>query len=146
MCKLLLRIAQMPEADVLHARSLAADLLGWETRGPGDTANAMRRIATRTASPTAPSGRSGTGRRSACGPTSSAPSRLPTPPNARGNSGSWPMTSRSPPGSPGLITLRWLRLKLLFARAVRPPEWMRRLWTRERRPEAADRRRRVSRG
>lgn len=47
MCKLLLRVAQMPEADVLHARSLAADLLGWETRGPGDTANAMRRIATR---------------------------------------------------------------------------------------------------
>lgn len=37
----------MPEADVLEARSLAAQLLGWETRGPGDTANAMRRIATR---------------------------------------------------------------------------------------------------
>jgi hypothetical protein len=47
MCKTCLRVSQMPEADVLHAKSLAADLLGWETRGPGDTANAMRRIATR---------------------------------------------------------------------------------------------------
>jgi hypothetical protein len=37
----------MPEADVLRARSMASDLLSWETRGPGDTANAMRRIATR---------------------------------------------------------------------------------------------------
>ncbi|MFE1598212.1 hypothetical protein [Methylobacterium sp. ID0610] len=47
MCKKPLRVTQMPEADVIYAKSLAADLLSWETRGPGDTANAMRRISTR---------------------------------------------------------------------------------------------------
>ncbi|WP_156295795.1 hypothetical protein [Methylobacterium aquaticum] len=51
------------------------------------------------------------------------------------------MTSRSPPELPALTTLLWSRLKLCFARVVRPPEWMRRLWTRERRPDAPDRRR-----
>lgn len=30
------------------------------------------------------------------------------------------MTSRSPPASPGLITLRWLRLRLFFARMAAP--------------------------
>ncbi len=47
MCKKLLRVTQMPDADVLHAQSLASDLMVWETRRPGDTANAMRRVADR---------------------------------------------------------------------------------------------------
>lgn len=47
MCKNLLRMEQMTNADVARARSLAGDLLRWETRGPGDTANAMRRLSTR---------------------------------------------------------------------------------------------------
>lgn len=41
----------MPDADVMRGQSLSNDLLRWETRGPGDTANAMRRIATRAAIP-----------------------------------------------------------------------------------------------
>ena len=34
-------------ATVEHASTLAEDLLRWETRGPGDTENAMRRLARR---------------------------------------------------------------------------------------------------
>ncbi|WP_345820159.1 hypothetical protein ABC766_29570 [Methylobacterium fujisawaense] len=41
----------MPDADVMRARSAFDELLRFETRGPGDTANAMRRIATRAAIP-----------------------------------------------------------------------------------------------
>lgn len=41
----------MPDADVLRAQTFSADLLRWETRGPGDTANAMRRIAGRASIP-----------------------------------------------------------------------------------------------
>lgn len=41
----------MSNADVMRARSAFDDLLRFETRGPGDTANAMRRIATRAAVP-----------------------------------------------------------------------------------------------
>ncbi|MDR7037374.1 hypothetical protein J2X36_002121 [Methylobacterium sp. BE186] len=37
----------MVTAEVLQAKSLCGDLLRWETRGPGDTDNAMRRIARR---------------------------------------------------------------------------------------------------
>lgn len=41
----------MPDADVIRARSAFDELLRLEIRGPGDTANAMRRIATRAAIP-----------------------------------------------------------------------------------------------
>ncbi|MBN4095615.1 hypothetical protein [Methylobacterium sp. OT2] len=41
----------MPDADVMRARSAFDELLRFEVRGPGDTANAMRRIATRAAIP-----------------------------------------------------------------------------------------------
>ena len=41
----------MSNADVMRGRALSNDLLRWEARGPGDTANAMRRIATRAAVP-----------------------------------------------------------------------------------------------
>ncbi|WP_449411435.1 hypothetical protein [Methylobacterium komagatae] len=41
----------MSNADVMRGQSLSNDLLRWETRGPGDTANAMRRIASRAAVP-----------------------------------------------------------------------------------------------
>lgn len=41
----------MSNADVMRGQSLSNDLLRWETRGPGDTANAMRRIANRAAVP-----------------------------------------------------------------------------------------------
>ncbi|MDP4005100.1 hypothetical protein [Methylobacterium sp. NEAU K] len=41
----------MSNADVMRARTAFDDLLRFETRGPGDTANAMRRIATRAAVP-----------------------------------------------------------------------------------------------
>ncbi|MBA9063099.1 hypothetical protein GGQ91_002487 [Methylobacterium fujisawaense] len=41
----------MPDADVMRARSAFDELLRFESRGPGDTANAMRRIATRAAIP-----------------------------------------------------------------------------------------------
>ena len=51
MCKRFLRKAQMPDADVIRARSAFDELLRLEIRGPGDTANAMRRIATRAAIP-----------------------------------------------------------------------------------------------
>lgn len=37
----------MATAEVLLAKDYASDLLRWETRGPGDTDNAMRRISTR---------------------------------------------------------------------------------------------------
>lgn len=47
MCKKLLRTAQMSNADVARGQMLGADLLRWETRGPGDLANAMRRVETR---------------------------------------------------------------------------------------------------
>lgn len=51
MCKRFLRKVQMPEADLSRAQFYADDLLRWETRGPGDTANAMRRVAQRAALP-----------------------------------------------------------------------------------------------
>ena len=51
MCKRFLRKVQMPEADITRAQLFADDLLRWETRGPGDTANAMRRVAQRAALP-----------------------------------------------------------------------------------------------
>lgn len=35
----------MPDADLARAQIFGADLLRWETRGPGDTANAMHRVA-----------------------------------------------------------------------------------------------------
>jgi len=41
----------MPDADITRAQSFADDLLRWETRGPGDTANAMKRVAQRAALP-----------------------------------------------------------------------------------------------
>ncbi|MGN8092840.1 hypothetical protein [Methylobacterium sp. 22177] len=41
----------MSDADVMRARSAFDELLRFEVRGPGDTANAMRRIATRAAIP-----------------------------------------------------------------------------------------------
>ncbi|MBY0250178.1 MAG: hypothetical protein K2X54_02140 [Methylobacterium organophilum] len=41
----------MSNSDVMRARSAFDELLRFETRGPGDTANAMRRIATRAAVP-----------------------------------------------------------------------------------------------
>ena len=47
MCKTSLRVSQMVTAEVLRAKSLASELLRWEARGPGDTENAMRRVARR---------------------------------------------------------------------------------------------------
>ena len=47
MCKKLLRVAQMHKADVLEARTLLAEMFGWEYAGHGDTENALRRIGTR---------------------------------------------------------------------------------------------------
>lgn len=41
----------MSNADVMRARTSFDELLRFESRGPGDTANAMRRIATRAAIP-----------------------------------------------------------------------------------------------
>ncbi|MCJ2107884.1 hypothetical protein MKK70_21395 [Methylobacterium sp. E-041] len=41
----------MSNADISRAQSFTDELLRWEIRGPGDTANAMRRIATRSALP-----------------------------------------------------------------------------------------------
>ena len=41
----------MSNADVMRGQALSNDLLRWEARGPGDTANAMRRIAARAAVP-----------------------------------------------------------------------------------------------
>lgn len=48
MCKFRLRVLQMPTAEALEAKGIATELLRWETRGPGDTDNALRRIANRT--------------------------------------------------------------------------------------------------
>lgn len=47
MCKICLRDLQMATAEVLQAKGLASELLRWESRGPGDTDNALRRIAQR---------------------------------------------------------------------------------------------------
>lgn len=47
MCKTCLRVSQMVTAEVTQAKAFASELLRWETRGPGDTDNAMRRIARR---------------------------------------------------------------------------------------------------
>ncbi len=47
MCKFPLRVSQMITAEVIQAKALASDMLRWETRGPGDTDNAMRRLARR---------------------------------------------------------------------------------------------------
>jgi len=41
----------MPDADIARAQFFADDLLRWETRGPGDTANAMKRVAHHAALP-----------------------------------------------------------------------------------------------
>lgn len=45
MCKTSLQVMQMVTAEVRQAKSLAAELLRWESKGPGDTDNAMRRVA-----------------------------------------------------------------------------------------------------
>lgn len=37
----------MRTAEVLQAKSLTSELLRWESRGPGDTDNAMRRLSRR---------------------------------------------------------------------------------------------------
>lgn len=42
-----LQSPQMVTAEVLHAKALSSELLRWESRGPGDTENAMRRVARR---------------------------------------------------------------------------------------------------
>lgn len=47
MRKISLQVSQMITAEVMQAKALASDMLRWETRGPGDTDNAMRRIARR---------------------------------------------------------------------------------------------------
>ena len=48
MCKKFLRSAQKPESElVADAADWARDLMLRETRGPGDLANAMRRVAAR---------------------------------------------------------------------------------------------------
>lgn len=47
MCKTCLQVTQMVTAEVSQAKALAQELLRWESRGPGDTDNAMRRIARR---------------------------------------------------------------------------------------------------
>lgn len=47
MCKTCLRDLQMVTAEVLEAKDRASELLRWESRGPGDTDNALRRIAQR---------------------------------------------------------------------------------------------------
>lgn len=47
MRKFSLRVSQMITAEVTEAKAFASDMLRWETRGPGDTDNAMRRIARR---------------------------------------------------------------------------------------------------
>lgn len=45
MCKKYLRgVKAMPSAHVLEARRMASELLARETRGNGDTENAMRRV------------------------------------------------------------------------------------------------------
>ncbi|MGV7034879.1 hypothetical protein [Methylobacterium symbioticum] len=41
----------MSDADVARGQFFADDLIRWESRGPGDTANAMRRLAQRSAVP-----------------------------------------------------------------------------------------------
>ena len=47
MFKKLLRMTQMSNADVIRAQGLSNDLIRWESRGPGDLSNAMRRLAGR---------------------------------------------------------------------------------------------------
>lgn len=47
MGKFSLQVSQMVTAEVTQAKALAGALLRWEARGPGDTENAMRRIARR---------------------------------------------------------------------------------------------------
>ncbi|MGE8129041.1 hypothetical protein ACQKQD_18870 [Methylobacterium sp. NPDC080182] len=47
MGKFSLQVSQMVTAEVTQAKALAGALLRWETRGPGDTENAMRRLARR---------------------------------------------------------------------------------------------------
>lgn len=47
MGKFSLQVSQMVTAEVTQARAFAGALLRWESRGPGDTDNAMRRIARR---------------------------------------------------------------------------------------------------
>lgn len=47
MCKTCLRDLQMVTAEVIQAKGLASEMLRWESRGPGDTDNALRRIAQR---------------------------------------------------------------------------------------------------
>jgi hypothetical protein len=45
MCKKYLRgVKEMPSAHVLEARRMANELVAWETKGNGDTENAMRRV------------------------------------------------------------------------------------------------------
>ncbi|MGU3661084.1 hypothetical protein [Methylobacterium fujisawaense] len=47
MCKKLLRDAQMATAEVVQSKARLSDLLRWESRGPGDLDNAMRRLSRR---------------------------------------------------------------------------------------------------
>lgn len=47
MCEKLLQEMQMVTAEVLQAKGLASELLRWESRGPGDTDNALRRLSRR---------------------------------------------------------------------------------------------------
>ncbi|MFB0491977.1 hypothetical protein ABIE45_004563 [Methylobacterium sp. OAE515] len=47
MCKKLLRDTQMSTAEVVQSKARLSDLLRWESRGPGDLDNAMRRLSRR---------------------------------------------------------------------------------------------------
>ncbi|WP_107645295.1 hypothetical protein [Methylobacterium sp. C1] len=47
MCKKLLRDTQMATAEVVQSKERLSDLLRWESRGPGDLDNAMRRLSRR---------------------------------------------------------------------------------------------------
>lgn len=47
MCKTFLHGTQMITAEVIRAKDFASEMLRWETRGPGDTDNAMRRLSRR---------------------------------------------------------------------------------------------------
>ena len=47
MDKFSLQVPQMVTAEVTQAKAFAGALLRWESRGPGDTDNAMRRLSRR---------------------------------------------------------------------------------------------------
>lgn len=109
-------------SDVAVASEIARRLVQAESRGPGDTENAMRRISSRWGVPFT---FLWSLRYRPPADILMRPIDFSSPltrPNAKGKCGGWNMTSYSRKQKPGLIALLFARLALYWTRATRKPE------------------------